>query len=191
MQTIRAFAAIEVSASIRSALAKIIQKLDGTGNMIKWVTPEQLHLTLHFLGDLRYQDIQPVSAAIKEALAECDPFELQLRGVGVFPDLEQPRVIWTGIEMGYEPLVELQRALDGPLASLGYPSDKHHFRPHVTLGRIKRLSRLYELQQALSGVTQVNGGAMIVDEVTLFESNLHRRGPDYTPIAEFELGWRV
>lgn len=191
MQTIRAFAAIEVSASIRGALAKIITKLDGTDNSIKWVTPEQLHLTLHFLGDLRYQDIQPVCSAMKEALGESDPFELQLRGIGVFPDLDQPRTIWTGIEMGYEPLVDLQRVLDEPLARLGYPSDKNHFRPHVTLGRVKRVSHLFELQQAIEALSEVNGGGMIVDEVTLFESNLHRRGPDYTPLAEFELGWKV
>ena len=90
--------------------------------------------------------------------------------------------------MGHEPLVELQRALDGPLADLGYPSDKRHFKPHVTLGRVKRLSRLAPLVEAIESLSDVNGGSMIVDELTLFESVLSRRGPDYTAIAEFELG---
>lgn len=190
MDTLRSFIAVDLSLSSRAILARAIRRLD-VGSGVKWVDPDLLHLTVHFLGYVRIQDVKPVCDAAKEALAEIDPFDLTLGGVGAFPDLERPRVIWIGVREGIESLVAIQEALDEPLAALGYPSDRSRFKPHVTIGRVKREGPDDSLRQSLEEMSQLDGGVTGVDSVVVYHSEPERRGPLYTPLAEIDLGWRV
>lgn len=190
MQSLSAFVAVDLSPFNRQAIAKVIRRLDTGDGGIKWVEPDQLHLTVHFLGDVRFADIKPVCDAVREAVAEFDPFDMQLRGIGAFPDLREPRVIWVGIRRGHEELVALQQALDAPLAALGYPSDRTRFRPHVTLGRVKRLGDPESLRAGLTDLAEVDAGVCAVDGLTIYHSELDRRGPQYATVAEIDLGWR-
>ena len=190
MQTLRAFIAVALSPFNRAAIAKTIRRLETVDGGIKWVDPDQLHLTLHFLGDVQFADVKPVCEVVREAVADFAPFGLHLGGIGAFPDQREPRVIWLGIRLGHERLVSLQQTLDEPLAALGYPSDRTRFRPHVTIGRVKRVGNPEAIRSGLEAMSEVDAGSCAVDEITIFQSDIERRGPIYTPLAEIELGWR-
>ncbi|MEC7603274.1 MAG: RNA 2',3'-cyclic phosphodiesterase [Planctomycetota bacterium] len=188
MNSIRAFIALDLSPGSRHAIAKVIRRLEPRFPGIKWINAEQLHLTLHFLGDVLFSDINRVCSVAREAAEEIPPFSIHLKGLGAFPDTKSPRVIWVGVEQGHLPLVELQSALKGPLGEMGYPSDKNVFKPHITVGRVKRSGDLMDLQEQVAKYESSDFGVTAVDELTVYESQLNRGGPDYSVISEIELG---
>ena len=188
MNSIRAFIALDLSPASRHAIGKAIRRLEPGCPGVKWVNAEQLHLTMHFLGDVLYSDINRVCAAAQEAVGQLEPFSIHLHGLGAFPDLHRPRVIWVGVSEGHAELVELQKSLKGPLGQLGYPSDKSVFRPHITIGRVKRFGQLDGFAEAAEGLQDADFGACAVDELVVYQSDLQRGGPQYTPISELELG---
>lgn len=188
MNSIRTFIALDLSAGNRASIAKVVRKLSPGCDGIKWVNPDLLHLTLHFLGDVLYTDIKRVCEVAQAATSSIDPFEIHLEGLGAFPDFDRPRVVWVGVSEGHPQVVELQRALKDALGQLGYPSDKNVFKPHITIGRIKRHGDLGDLKSLAEPFAEKDFGRCGVDEVTVYQSDLHRSGPEYTPIAELELG---
>ena len=102
VQTIRTFVAVEMDVAIRKAAAGLIEKFRAAGAGVGWVAPENMHLTLKFLGDVGVEDIPNVCEAVREAAAGAAPFTLQVSGAGAFPNLSRPRVIWLGASEGEE-----------------------------------------------------------------------------------------
>jgi 2'-5' RNA ligase len=188
MNSMRAFIALDLAPGSRQAIAKVIRRLEPRFPGVKWVNAEQLHLTLHFLGDVLFSDINQVCAAAKQAAENIPPFSIHLKSLGAFPDAHRPRVIWVGVESGHPQLVELQSALKRPLGEMGYPSDKNVFKPHITIGRIKRWGELEGLDEELTKYEQAEFGVTAVDDLVVYESQLNRSGPEYSVISEIELG---
>ncbi len=188
-QQVRTFVAVEVSEAVRAAAAKVIRQLARWDSSLKWVDPQNMHLTLKFLGEVESVEIPDICRAVQEAATEVPSFTFEVAGVGAFPKLERPRTVWLGVTAGAEELAELQRHLEKGLKKLGYPPENRRFSPHLTLGRVRHpgpeLAELSKMIESLSGQT---GGTTEVDEVTVFSSELTREGPIYQALAHAALG---
>src|SRR5579862_5687884 len=113
--TVRTFIAVETSAAARQRAAGLIETLAAAGAKVSWVKPHNLHLTMKFLDEVRWNAIAEVTAAVQRAVHGVEPFELELRGAGAFPSAGRPRTIWLGTGSGSEPLAALHAALEKAL----------------------------------------------------------------------------
>jgi 2'-5' RNA ligase len=184
---IRAFIAISLPEAVLQAIAKAQETLKGSGLKIRWVRKEGMHLTLKFLGDIGVDDVDRIHAAIERATKSSSPFALRGEGVGVFPDLRRPRVVWVGVTEDVETLRALQRDLESELNELGFPKEKRSFKGHLTVGRVKgRLDRT-KLSEALEALTEFRTESFTAQSVVLFQSDLRPHGAVYSRLAEVPL----
>jgi len=184
IELVRSFIAIELPQDVKRALNRIelIMKQGGhTG--IKWVNPEGIHITLKFLGNISIKQITAINEAIKEAAQGFSPFRLEIAGVGAFPDLRQPRVLWVAINGDVNRLTELQQKLDSLLVSCNFHKEARKFVPHLTLARIKD-SVLPEQRRNIGTSIKplrINAGISFdVQTVSLMRSQLTSRGAIYS-----------
>ena len=136
-ETFRAFIAIDLPESVKPFLSEAQKALKQYGFRVKWIRPQNIHLTLKFLGDTATADINKIAEAMRLAASECPGLSLAAKGIGVFPNVRRPRVIWAGLDGQLEALADLQRALEAQLADLGFTRDSRPFKSHLTLGRVK------------------------------------------------------
>ncbi|MBU2560177.1 RNA 2',3'-cyclic phosphodiesterase, partial [archaeon] len=129
----RCFIAVKVDNPL---IGPFIGELSEVGAHLRTMNPENLHLTLKFLGEIGDDSIDAVKKAMDGALSSFGPFEASLEGVGAFPNTDYMRVVWIGIKENSERLIEMQKALDEKLAPLGFAPEKM-FHPHLTLARVK------------------------------------------------------
>lgn len=178
MTTIRAFIAVELPDPVKDALSDVAQALAGRvpRAAIRWVRPEQMHLTLRFLGDTAVDQLPAVQSAMDGAVAGHSSFFMHLNGTGCFPNARRPRVIWVGLAGDEARLRALKAALDERLAPLGWPPEDKSFRAHLTLGRVKDEHGLRDVEWA----ADVPSLDMPVTAIHLIESQLRPSGPIYT-----------
>ncbi len=189
MSTLRTFVAIEISPEVRGRVAALIKQLQTTGADFKWVEPQNLHFTLNFLGDVDERQIHEVCVAVTDAVATIEPFDITCRGAGAFPNGKNPRVVWVGVEQGNEQMCALQAETEEALAAFGFPREQRRYRPHLTIGRVRRGGgRLRELTEQLEKHADFAAGVTIVDEAVVFSSRLERTGPIYEALATPPLG---
>ena len=155
--------------------------------MARWTRPEQLHFTLRFLGEISVAQVARVKVAAREAASKIDPFSITLHGLGAFPSLQRPQVVWIGVEQGKEPLQALAGLLQQALARQRFPAEPKSFRPHLTLARVKSTRNWGELVRALGAFKDEGIGTQRVDSLVVFESHLSPKGPRYTPLEEVRL----
>ncbi len=184
---IRTFIGCGISEKLRERLGREMLRLRAAAPLVAWVKPENVHLTLKFLGDVKEDDLQELFDALAEEATGSGPFSLEVRGVGAFPNWRNPRVVWAGIGEGAEEAVGLAEMVEGVCVDLGYEAEGRVFRPHLTLGRVKRPADGYGLEEVARGLESVEFGHIDVDEVVVFMSSLRRTGPVYSPMARFEL----
>ncbi len=186
---VRTFVAVELAPRLKKQVERLITRLSSQGAGVKWVETENLHITLKFLGEIDNPEVPQVCRAVAQAVAPYDPFELELEGVGAFPRLQRPRVLWVGVGRGREQLQQLQRDIEDRLYKLGYPREARPYEPHLTIGRVKRAGpEMDRLAQELERHKQFAPGAMWVEEAVVFASQLGRGGPTYTPLGHLALG---
>ena len=180
----RLFAAVDPDRPVRAAAARSARAVagrleeDGPGR-IRWVGPEQLHVTLRFLGEVAEADAEAVRGVFR-APFETGAFTARVSGLGCFPGSGPPRVVWLGIGEGRDGMAAVRAELDRRLASVGWPPEARPFRAHVTLGRMKgwpARSRP-EVVRALSDV-RPDAARWVVDRVTLYESRQTHSGARY------------
>lgn len=197
METIRTFIAIELPDQARTALTGLQNRLKGLvpARSVRWTAVENIHLTLHFLGNIAAGDVDQAAAALQVAAAGSAPFQLELAGLGCFPHTRRPRVIWTGVAGELEPLVALHGDLGRRLQVIDFKPESRPYAPHLTLGRIKKripsrqVSQVGEmLEQEAPGVGRL--ARLPVREICLFQSDLTPTGPIYTVLARSALGKR-
>src|SRR5262245_30854887 len=184
---IRTFIAVAVSPEIRHGAERLINRLRPSAGDVKWVSPENLHWTLQFLGDVDEREIPAVCDAVVTASATIEPFDLNARGAGAFPSADRPRTLWLGAGQGADAMIALQRAIERPLKKLGYRGEDRRFVPHLTLGRAGRHGRPQSLTAELAALADFDAGATLVDEVTVFASTLTREGSEYRVLAHAPL----
>src|SRR3954452_3045597 len=138
MARLRTFIAVDPGDAIRGRLTALQETLARAGSEGKWVEPDNLHVTLLFLGEVDERDVLAVCRAVGEACAPRPSFALSVEGVGCFGNPSRPRTIWAGLGAGAANLVELHDALEGPLLALGcYRREARAYTPHLTLGRAR------------------------------------------------------
>jgi 2'-5' RNA ligase len=182
----RTFIAIEIPSEVKSALAALQDDLRRAGADVSWTRPENIHLTLRFLGEVDERRIGEVEKVCVASAAEFRPFTLSLYDTGVFPNARQPRVLWAGLAGEIEKAVEMRKRLNDGLALIGFEREEKDFRPHLTIGRVKSNRKTRELI-ALMDARQVPALSFVVTEIVLMKSELHPAGARYTPMAKVSL----
>ena len=191
MTTIRSFIAIELSDEARIKIAQLQSHLKGVSpaNTVRWTVPQNIHLTLHFLGDVAVDDLEEVARAVGAAAAGCPVFSLNLSNLGCFPNTRRPRIMWVGVLGETDTLTKLHQTLGEQLHQrIGFQPESRPYSPHLTIGRVKngiprrRLDQLGQmLEQEIPAVGQL--AELPVTEIQLIQSDLKANGPVYTPLA--------
>ena len=189
MARTRTFIGIEIGDAIRAKAAALQKELAMAGAEVKWASPESMHITLVFLGDVDDRELHAVCKAVAEAAAGEAPFTLRVAGVGAFPNSRRPKILWAGIAEGAEPLQRLHAALEEKMLALGcYRKEERDYTPHLTLGRAKGDSNTFALAAELPKRVAWEGGTAPVAEVLVYSSRMERDGPVYTVIGRAALG---
>ncbi len=175
---IRAFIAIEIAAATVDRIAAAIDQLKPRIDGIRWVAPTNFHLTLKFLGNIDESQIDPIGQALTDVLRPFQRFTINAKGLGVFPSVKRPRVLWVGL-VGSR-LVSLRAKVESALTPLGFAREEKIFTPHLTIGRWHHRERADRApEHELKNWTQYDFGATLVEEVILFESVLKPAGAIY------------
>lgn len=182
----RSFIAIELPEKVKSAISELQQELKERKADIRWVKPDSIHLTLKFLGDTDEKILDRIIEAAKAACSGYSKFDLETRGVGVFPDMRAPKVLWAGISDN-DSLTELKKDIENGLAKLGFSPEKRRFRSHLTLGRFKSSSGKEGLYDKIEGHKDISLGLIEVKSIFLIKSELTPSGAEYTKIAGIDL----
>lgn len=188
-QTIRTFIAVQLPDALKAEIEQIIGLLrrDRSRDPVRWVAPESLHLTLCFLGELPVSKVDVIGAILQGLGYAYDSFEVEVGGIGYFPNAEKAQVVYLGLSGNLKPLLALQHDLDTALQRNKLkPSEKHPFHPHLTLGRIderKVLEReITMLTQRVAAQDVAEVGTWVISDLSLMQSTLTPTGPIYTEL---------
>jgi RNA 2',3'-cyclic 3'-phosphodiesterase len=188
----RLFVALEPPDAVRRRLAALAAELRRAAGRaadgVRWVAPENVHLTLQFLGAVPAERVAAVEAAVAAAAAGARPLTLEVKGAGGYPNARRPRVIWLGLGGDEAPLVALVADLGRRLAPLGFPPEARPFSPHLTMGRSREPRGAAGLGGALAATAVATGVPWRATEVVIVESHLSPKGPRYEAIARAALG---
>ncbi|MBM4123000.1 MAG: RNA 2',3'-cyclic phosphodiesterase [Nitrospira sp.] len=203
---IRAFLAVELPEGLKKSIAQIQDQVRGgiaktvpPTTRLQWVRPDSMHLTLKFLGDIEEAQIESIKQALALPMTAFPRFSVEVDGLGVFPHLGMPRVLWVGLsetvdgQSGHQQgLLRLVEEVEAVLERLGFPRETRPFHPHLTLARMKEQAR--EVGRALSTsglLTRTHAmGTLSVRAVALVKSELRPSGAVYTRLWEVPLGVR-
>lgn len=186
MKRIRAFISIDVEDKhILDKILEIQHSILKVKCRIKFVEPENIHLTLKFLGEIPVSMVDEIVKVMEKATIS--PFTIEIKGVGAFPHNRRARVIWIGVGKGSDRVCEIFRRLDIGLRSLGFISERKSFIPHITIGRVKGGCDFQRLEKILNNFTFFQFGEIFVDNIRLKKSVLTPKGPIYTTLREVEL----
>ncbi len=184
---IRCFVAIEIPAPVQSVFEKIQNELRTEIGRASWTRIGNFHLTLKFLGDVKKDSISDVCNAIDKVAIEQKPFSLEFGGIGTFPNLSCPRVLWLGLKHGVKTTTGLSRYINNALFHWDVKKDER-FHPHVTLARLRQSMDLREYSDLFEKYQTIQNTFVAVNEITLVKSELHPNRAIYTPINRFHLG---
>jgi len=180
MNTVRCFIAIDIPPSVKRKIYELITVINERGYInkkdIKWVKPENLHITLAFLGNLPVEEISLLCDIITNVSKTNSPFEINLEGLGFFPNIRQPKVFWIGINRSAS-LFDLKRQIDVKLQQAGINYDKKPFSPHITIARFKNT---IEIKKQIFDIAFKD--EFKVNELHLIKSDLFKEGPRYTEL---------
>lgn len=185
---IRSFLAFDLPDEVRKAVSLLSSELKPFLPDARWVRPENIHLTVVFLGQIPESSLGDVTGVAKNICERYGAFDLALKGVGVFSGLRNPRVLWVGLQADLERMTHFRNALQRDLKSLGVRQEKRSFRPHLTLCRFKKGARGGpQLANILDAHKEFSGPFFTLTRLFLFESDLTPKGPIYSKLAEWPL----
>jgi 2'-5' RNA ligase len=188
--TCRLFIAVELPNALREELTVLQQRLKRDQPPVRWVEPNAMHLTLWFLGDVSGDQVAHLRVALMLAFAGQQAVRVQLGAPGAFPNLQRPQVIWIGLAEGETHLRVWYDALARRLPSLGFQPDPRPYRPHLTLGRVRRDASAEQQQRlgaALRALKLSSDHVWDLQRIVLFRSDLRPEGPRYTALAEVDV----
>lgn len=189
----RLFIAVPIDARVRSAARRLMGELRSSEADFKWVEPENLHLTLAFLGETGEDRLPELGGILDRAAAARESFELTFNSLGAFDSFDYPRVVWVGLGMGAEPLQALAGALCQALYDadlLPEPERRRRFEAHLTLGRMRSARGIARLRSRLKSAPPLEPFSCAVERLVLYRSRLSPKGPSYTALREARLGAR-
>ena len=182
---IRSFVALLLPDDLRDRIAATIDDLRPLATPVAWVPPANLHVTLQFLGRQPEERLEEAVAALEEVGSRSAPIDLALHGIGAFPGLERPRILWIGVAEGALRARALQAQVADALAGRGFPREERAWHPHLTIGRVFDERRWRReagppLRGAIAKAAATRFGALRVTELALMRSDLSPRGARYT-----------
>jgi 2'-5' RNA ligase len=180
---VRLFIAIEIPENIRTAFASLLKEFRTLAPHLKWVRPENLHVTLKFLGETDPSKLGPLQGVLS-GVRSSEPVNLEFRNLGFFPNEKRPRVFWTGMEASAN-LKTLAADIDQAVHQLGFSLEERPYAPHLTLARISLPIFPPKLLQAINEKSGQSFGSLQASEFHLVESELKPTGAEYTTVQSF------
>ena len=180
----RVFIGIPIGCKIKSILPIAKSAINCNPNSIKWIPPENIHLTLSFLGNFRVKDIPHLIESLEKKITSND-FQLTITGTGVFPSSKSPKVLWLGISKGIDELTLLQIQVEKSVRVFNDNDDNNTFIPHISIARIKKGPRKIDVLPFLNSV--YSKIELDVNSISMYESKLLPEGAQYTIINTFPL----
>jgi 2'-5' RNA ligase len=184
---IRVFVAIEIDSEIKNKLSEYLSRLKRTGADVKWVSPENIHLTLKFIGYIEKETLIDLNKIINDTVFGIGPFSISIGNIGAFPSLEKPRVVFACVEERGSNLLRIYEKLDKGVELLGIKKESKKYVGHITLGRVKSQKNIFKLKNALNSETECYFGLEKVTSLSLIQSKLTPTGPIYTKLNNFIL----
>ncbi len=190
IQRHRIFVAVNLAPELRESITAARTVLGAAALRLRWVPPQNLHLTLRFLGPITETQMARVAEAAGEAVSSVPPFSITLAGLGAFPLPRSPRVLWVGVAEGADRLTGVAEALEAALRRRKFPAEPRAFTPHLTVARARSEGRPPDLTSVLAeaGVASFVAGTQVVDALAVVESTLRPTGPIYQEVARAPLG---
>ncbi|MHB8777676.1 MAG: RNA 2',3'-cyclic phosphodiesterase [Anaerolineales bacterium] len=186
MILLRVFIAIELPQPLQDAIEKQTVRLRQTlGNdIVRWVPTHNMHLTLKFIGNIANSHLDFLKQLLTRTVDSHPQFDLQIGGIGSFPDSKRPRILWAGIHAPAD-LASLRRNIEAGASRLGYEKEKRPFSPHLTVARVRQnmdAADLQKIRNALDGIQIGNIGSARIDSIHLYKSELQAGGSIYTKL---------
>ena len=179
----RVFIAIELPEDVRKKLWEIERKLRPVTSSARWVSPDSIHLTLKFLGEVSETRLDDIDQALTGLTWR--PFQVSVHGIGFFPGTRSPRVFWAGLTAST--MEDLAKEIDTRMERFGFDREKRAFRPHVTLARAKGTRLDGALVESAKRFEDLDCGSFTVDRCVLIQSTLKPSGAVYTKLKEYIL----
>ncbi len=188
MALFRTFIAIEISSEVRNRTAELIERLRKSDAKVSWTRPENLHLTLKFLGDTADSKIPDVCRRVDAAVGEQTPFVASLQQLGAFPKVARPRTVWIGVNEGLAVLQQLQSRIEDEMWAAGFKRERRRYQPHLTIGRVREGGAPQQrLAAMIAREADFSAGSTTVQEVLTMASFLDPQGATYQALGRTRL----
>jgi RNA 2',3'-cyclic 3'-phosphodiesterase len=184
----RIFVAIPITGNAQEELSLLQNRLSISNLSVRWILPSNIHITLKFFGDINQEKISQISGALRQASKTCKRFEFEIAGIGAFPCISRPDIIWAGLKIGKADCIALEKNIQAHIENLFANKESRSYFPHLTIGRVihsgkkKLLAYALEKEKNFSIKTKV-----AAKKIVLFSSLLTAKGPIYTSLEEFLL----
>lgn len=185
----RLFFAIDLPLETIASAERFMESIDDMPpTQVRWVHPANLHISIKFLGDVESEKISDISAVASKVFPSFGPIELSVEGMGLFPNHDNPQVVWLGVTGNTDQLAKMESALSAGLEQFGYLPDQRKFTAHLTIGRVKSESARGKVVRFVRKYHDIYIGDASADSVALYESKLNPGGAIYSVIDRFPLG---
>lgn len=184
---IRSFLAFELPVDIKRIVARVSGEIRNSIRDVRWIKVDNIHLTVAFLGNIQTEEITAVGDAVREVCLGFGPFNISLKGIGVFPNSRNPRVLWIGLDGDSKRMSHFRDALQKQLKPFGVKEEKRKFNPHLTLGRARKRKMDFHLDDITSRYNNVISPVCTIHELIFFKSDLKPGGAVYTKLESFGL----
>ncbi|MBI1883300.1 MAG: RNA 2',3'-cyclic phosphodiesterase [Chlamydiae bacterium] len=185
----RLFIAIEIPEKVKEAIDVALADLKNSVSKVRWVPKENLHLTLKFLREVNPHQVDAIKSSVAQALQQSDlsSFEMEFTGLGAFPNLNRPSVIWIGLSKGGDALLKLAEILESKLENLGFEREKGAFSPHLTIGRVKDDQKVEGFGERASRFDKTSFASHSIHVISFMQSFLSRAGASYKCLHRWTL----
>ena len=184
----RTFIAVEMPTDVKKVIGNYIDSIQGSFKGVKWVLPQNLHLTIKFLGEVKESDLKNLSGCVEKAASDFSPFSIDLSNIGFFPSSKNLKVIWIGMDGGADNLPDLFQELENFLENLGFDREARAFSPHLTIGRMKKKKKhKYHVNINPEELPEFEPVEFYVKSIAIIKSTLTPQGPIYEKLYEGKL----
>lgn len=183
-EEIRSFIAFDIANNtVLNRIFSIQTHLKELDLDLKIVNPQNIHITVRFLGNINPTIVEKIYETIKST--QFEPFPIQLQGLGIFPNLNHPKVVWVGIMQGADQLKKIFSQLEPKIQALGFPKDPYGFSPHLTIARVKTGKNKQKLAEFVTKKNDFDLGTINADCLKLKRSQLSPKGPIYSTLRDY------
>ena len=183
----RCFIGTDIPDEIKNNLEELYSDISKIQGRIRLIPLKNLHITLKFLGNTEENLIEKINSEIEDVLREIKNFEIEIKGVGLFKNIRNPRIIWVGFLDEEKKLSNLSRELNSRMSKFGFEPENRDFKPHITIARIKSIKDIQNLENVLSKYREFSFGKLEVKNITLYQSILEKTGAIYKMLKVFNL----